>query len=96
MGKMNIVVEDNLDIEFRNSLPNKKKGDISKRIELLIRKDLKKKDVEDKLENVKIKKLFSQIDKMILKFYNCEDFSMNAANKVAFEWDKIKSKTNLK
>jgi hypothetical protein len=96
MGRMNIVVDDVVDTEFRNSLPSKKKGDISKRIELLMRKDLKKKDVENRVENTKIKNLFLQIDKMILKFYNCEDFSMNAANKVAFEFDKIKQKVNKK
>lgn len=96
MGRMDIVIDDNVEIEFKKSFENIKKGDISKRIELLIRKDLKQKYLIDEKENKKIKKFVEEIDKMILKFYNCTEISVSGANKISLEWDKLKKKVNKK
>lgn len=96
MGRLQIILNPDVESKFRGSIPERKKGDISKKIESLILRDL---GIEEKQGEKELKKIISltrDVDKMILKFYNAEEFSMLAANLVATEWDKIKEKQKIK
>jgi hypothetical protein len=90
MGRMQIIVDDLIEKDFRLSLGFIKKGDISKKIESLMKQDLKNSKLELKKEMKLVKKLFGKGDKLILKLYEAEECSILAVNKFTIEWDKLK------
>jgi hypothetical protein len=92
MGRMDFTIDDDVETAFRNSILSKRKGDLSKKVEELMKKDLKIKSGNTSAEEKKLKKLYSEIDKLVLNLYKAEELSMIGANKVAIEWDKIKLK----
>lgn len=92
MGKLKFSISDEVETRFRNSFVSPKKGDMSKKIEELIVKDL---DSEAKFQKKDLKivdKIFSEGDKLISKFYESENFSLAASNIAALEWDKAKQR----
>jgi hypothetical protein len=95
MGKMHISINDDVETQFRDSIPGLKKGDISKKIEELMLKSLNQEIKESKKEKKIIDSVMKDLDKLSLVFYNCEEFSMIAANKFALELDKIKRKNKI-
>jgi len=96
MGRMQILLDDDVENKFRQSFQGLKKGDISRKIEDLIRRDLGQ-EVKEAGKEMKILKNFSNdFTKLILKFYNSEEFSMHAAGIVSLEWDKLRQKHGIK
>lgn len=96
MGRIHIILNDDVETKFRQSFNGLKKGDISKKIKDLILKDLGQEAKETKKEMKVIENFSEDFDKLVLKFYNSEEFSIIAANVVALEWDKLKEKYKIK
>ena len=96
MGRMQILLDNDVEHRFRQSFNGLKKGDLSKKIQELILKDLGL-DAKETKKELKILESFSnEFTKLILKFYNSDNFSILAANEVALEWDKLKQRYKLK
>lgn len=93
---MQILLDDDVETRFRQSFNGLKKGDISKKIKDLILRDLDQENKETIKEMKLLEKLSNDFTKLILKFYNSEEFSMLAANRVALEWDKLKQRYKIK
>lgn len=89
MGRIPIILNNDVENKFRESLSPLRKGDMSKKVQNLILKDLGE---NVKSEKKLLKSLFNKMDALILKCYNSPEFSLLAANKIALDWDKIKSK----
>jgi hypothetical protein len=96
MGRMQILLDNDVERRFRQSFNGLKKGDLSKKVEFLILKSLGEEAKQVTKDVRVINTVLKDIDKMILDFYNCDEFSLLAANKVVFEWDKIKQRHGLK
>ncbi len=92
MGRIHIVVDDEIEKEFRNSFDNLKKGDFSKKVEELIKKDL---GHQIKGELKLIKKLINDLEKFFLRLYDSEEVSVLAVGKIIKDWEKIKEKHKI-
>lgn len=96
MGRMQILLDNDVERRFRQSFNGLKKGDISRKIKDLILKDLGQEAKDTKKETKILESFGRDFDNMILKFYNAEEFSILAANKVALEWDKLKERYKIR
>lgn len=95
MGKMHFTFGDETEEAFRSSFKAPKKGDMSKRVESLILKDLGKKDKESTKEKKFLEKISNEFNKLVLKGYDSEACSMLSVNFFALGWDKIKQKYKI-
>jgi len=96
MGRVQIILDSDVETKFRQSFNGLKKGDISKKVADLILKDLGQEAKETKKEMKILESFSNEFTKLILKFYNSDNFSILAANEVALEWDKLKQKYKIK